>query len=1052
MTTLDIARVSTTATGAQTGSYITSAYGSLSSDGHLIAFQSNGDTLVAGDLNNRIDIFVKNLATGAVTLASSSAAGVLGDGTSSGASLSADGTLVAFTSLATNLVAGDTTGKMDIFVKTLATGAIQRVSVAADGTQGDNDARLAHISADGKFVLFDSYASNMVAGDTNASCDVFLKNLATGAVTLVSSDAAGVEGNSSSYGSSLSANGRYVVFESTATNLVAGDTNSVFDVFVKDLTTGAIQRVSTSSAGAQGTAGSSGASISADGRYVAFGSTSANLLASVDGTSSGASIYVKDLTTGTLQLVSADASGVSGHMNSKNAVISADGHYVAFVSDSDNLVAGDTNGKSDVFIKNLATGAIQRVSTSAAGVEGDNYSGTDTPAFSADGKYLVFSSGASNLVAGDTNSGYDIFRVVNPFYTASGGSTGGTGGTAVSSAVTSILAAGKLDLTLTGSKAINGTGNGADNQLTGNDGANVLDGAAGNDTLDGGAGNDILKGGAGNDTLMAGSGNDTFDGGAGNDLLDLGAHAFADKGKASGFTVARPNATTVLITDSVTHQTFTIKGAWDPHASGDRGIESYKFSDQTVSLDQLIANTASTFADTLTGDGSGTTLSGGAGNDTYVVTSALDVVSENDAVTGKDTGGIDTIQTTLASYDLAIKGDHIENLSYTGSVAFTGTGNALANTLAGGAGNDSLDGGLGADKLIGGAGDDTYLVDNVGDKVVETAASGGAGIDTIRTGLASLSLAGLPDVENLAYTGNNGIFANFTGTGNAAANQIAGNGGNDKLLGLGGDDILSGGGGNDSLVGGDGNDTLDGGSGADRLDGGLGTDTARMTGSVADYQVALKAGNLLTLAANGVTDTLLGIEKVVFDNGTAATADDTTFDVNAQPGGLLYNRPTYLADSVTGTDQGEQIDGLEGNDSIFGLAGSDTLIGGAGNDSLAGGAGSDTLAGGAGNDSFIFDAAPGADNIDVIMDFVAGDKLLLAHGAFAELAVGTVAADAFYAGTAAHDASDRLIYDKTSGHLYYDADGNGDGQAMLIATLGTAAHPAITAASFGVVA
>jgi Ca2+-binding RTX toxin-like protein len=599
--------------------------------------------------------------------------------------------------------------------------------------------------------------------------------------------------------------------------------------------------------------------------------------------------------------------------------------------------------------------------------------------------------------------------------------------------------------------------------LTGGAGNDNLSGGAGADTFDGGAGNDLLRGLAGNDQFTGGSGNDTFEGGAGNDLLALGSRAFADLGRVTGFSVSRPDAATLRITDNVTHQTYTIRGAWGANpATGDQGIESFQFSDQTVTLADLIANSASALVDTFTGSASadqfdglagndiisggagddvlaggagndtidgGTgddSLDGGAGSDVYVVDSALDVVSEKDAA-GKDTGGLDTLRTSLASYTL---GDNVENLTYTGSSAFSGIGNKLANVITGGAGNDSLDGGLGADKLIGGAGDDTYFVDNAADKVIETVAAGGAGSDTVRTTLAVYSLAAAPDVENLAYAGA----AGFNATGNAAGNQITGGSGNDKLCGLAGDD------------------TLDGGAGNDRLDGGLGTDTARMSGSLADYQIALKAGNLLTLTAGGATDTLLGIEKVVFDNGTTDTADDTTFDVNEQSAGLLYNRPTYSNNTLTGTAQGDSIDGIDGNDAVSGLAGNDTLAGGVGNDTLTGGAGNDTLAGGAGRDSYVFDTTPGADNADVILDFAAGDKLVFSHGVFAELAVGAVTADAIYLGTAAHDASDRLVYDKATGHLYYDADGNGAGEALLVATLGLTVHPALTAASFGVIA
>jgi Ca2+-binding RTX toxin-like protein len=208
-------------------------------------------------------------------------------------------------------------------------------------------------------------------------------------------------------------------------------------------------------------------------------------------------------------------------------------------------------------------------------------------------------------------------------------------------------------------------------------------------------------------------------------------------------------------------------------------------------------------------------------------------------------------------------------------------------------------------------------------------------------------------------------------------------------------------------------------------------------------------------------DTLINIEKVTFDNGTASTVDDVTLDIilptldAPKPTGLLNNRATYLGDSLDGTsgdDSGTLLDGKAGNDSLFGFAGNDTLIGGLGNDSLIGGAGIDTLTGGAGNDYFVFDTTPATDNVDVIMDFALGDKIQLSQTVFSALNVGAVLDnEAFFAGTAAHDSGDRLIYDKATGNLYYDADGIDGAAATLIATLGTTTHPALTAASFGVI-
>ncbi|QJQ09910.1 heme peroxidase [Pseudomonas putida] len=307
--------------------------------------------------------------------------------------------------------------------------------------------------------------------------------------------------------------------------------------------------------------------------------------------------------------------------------------------------------------------------------------------------------------------------------------------------------------------------------------------------------------------------------------------------------------------------------------------------------------------DTLNGGLGADAMNGGAGNDTFVVDNAGDTVTE------ALNGGTDLVQTGLATYTL---GANVENLTYTGSSSFTGTGNALANTLTGGAANDVLNGGAGADRLVGGVGNDTYVVDNAGDVVVEAT---GAGTDTVRTTLASYTMAA--NVELLTFTGA----GNFTGTGNGLANTLNGAAGNDTLNGDGGNDILNGNAGNDTLNGDAGNDQLFGGLGADSLNGGGGDDS---------------------LDGGDGNDTLLG------DNG-----NDTLL------GGIGD-------DSLDGGNGNDTLQGGDGNDTLFGDVGTDTLIGGAGNDFLNGAAGNDTVVGGAGNDTMM--AADGND----VFQFAAG--------------------------------------------------------------------------------
>ncbi len=254
-------------------------------------------------------------------------------------------------------------------------GSTLRVSTDSAGTEANASSggtpftSASATSGDGRYVVFESDATNLVAGDNNGAADIFVKDTQTGVTTRVSTDSAGNEANSSSFHKTISADGRYVAFTSYATNLVPGDTNGVWDVFVKDMQTGTTTRVSTDSAGGEGTSGfaSSVPSISADGRYVAFQSEAGNLVAG--DTNSASDIFVKDTQTGVTTRVSTDSTGTQSDGASFVPNISADGRYVAFQSLATNLVAGDTNGVYDIFLKDTQTGVTTRVSTDSAGTQ-----------------------------------------------------------------------------------------------------------------------------------------------------------------------------------------------------------------------------------------------------------------------------------------------------------------------------------------------------------------------------------------------------------------------------------------------------------------------------------------------------------------------------------------------------------------------------------------------------------------------------------------------------------------------------------------------------------
>jgi Tol biopolymer transport system component len=378
---------------------------SISADGRYVAFESDATNLVAGDTNRRWDIFVHDRQTRTTTRVSLASDGTQGNGGSYSPSISADGRYVAFRSRASNLVAGDTNGNWDVFVHDRQTRTTTRVSLASDGAEGNDDSYSPSISANGRYVAFHSYASNLGAGDTNGKWDVFIHDRETRTTTRVSLASDGTQGNDESWSPAISADGRYVAFESDAANLVAGDTNGKSDVFVRDRETRTTTRVSLASDGTEGNDDSFSSSISADGRHVAFRSQASNLVAG--DTNGEGDIFVHDRQTRTTTRVSLASDGTPGNGASYGPSISADGRYVAFYSRASNLVAGDTNGSWDAFVRDREARTTTRVSLTSDGTQGNGASFPSS--ISADGRHVAFHSNADNLVAGDTNGRNDVF-------------------------------------------------------------------------------------------------------------------------------------------------------------------------------------------------------------------------------------------------------------------------------------------------------------------------------------------------------------------------------------------------------------------------------------------------------------------------------------------------------------------------------------------------------------------------------------------------------------------------------------------------------------------
>jgi Tol biopolymer transport system component len=399
-----ITRISMSYTGGEANN--SALYPTISLDGRFVAFVSGASNLVPADTNNATDAFVYDRATGTIEMVSVSSTGT--QGTSFGADrpdISANGRFVVFQSKGFGLVPGDTNDMTDIFVHDRDGNTITRVSVTSAGGQavrGHSEAP--SISGDGRFVAFSSTATNL-APDTESG-GLFLHDRQAGSTLLISRSPTGAPANAGVNDPSLSGDGRYVAFSSAASNLVVSDTNRTDDVFVRDMQAGTTRRVSVTSAGGEANQRSTRPVLSANGRYVAFESMASNL-APNDANGIGWDVFLHDTQTSTTALIS----GGSPAGTSSDAVgsisISNDGRWVVFHSDASGLMSGDTNGMMDVFLYDAQTKAARLISGGLMGAQSNETSGW--PSISGDGRFLAFYSAASNLVPGDTNKMPDLF-------------------------------------------------------------------------------------------------------------------------------------------------------------------------------------------------------------------------------------------------------------------------------------------------------------------------------------------------------------------------------------------------------------------------------------------------------------------------------------------------------------------------------------------------------------------------------------------------------------------------------------------------------------------
>ena len=402
-----IKRISVTTTGTE-GAFASDSP-SLSADGRYVAFESSS-ILVPGDTSIS-DIFVYDRVTNSLSKVSVGLAGAVADGNSLSPAISNDGRMVAFYSSATNLVAGDTNGLIDVFVYDRQTQTTTLVSLGPGGvaSNGSSDAGL-DISGDGRFVTFQSSASNLAANDTNITYDIFVVDLQNSDLAtrtqLVSKSTSGVIGNGTSQKPMISDDGSLIVYESSATNLVSGDTNNQTDIFLFNRLTATTRRISVTGTGAQLSSFSQGASISGDGNFAGFWSNAFNLVA--DDNNNLADAFVVNLNSNAVELVSRSRQGQPAG-SARRPLLSTTGRYVAFATSSSLLTS---SGVVDVFVRDrvdLQTNPVRRITQTQFGsASGGN---TSTFGFSDDGRYAAFGTEAKHLISGDNNYNRDVYMV-----------------------------------------------------------------------------------------------------------------------------------------------------------------------------------------------------------------------------------------------------------------------------------------------------------------------------------------------------------------------------------------------------------------------------------------------------------------------------------------------------------------------------------------------------------------------------------------------------------------------------------------------------------------
>ena len=904
---------------------------SPSSDGRLIAFSSQATNLDPADGDSLFDVFARDLLADTTVLVSRAdgTAGAKGNGESTGGAMSANGRYVAFSSSASNLHPDDADTRSDVFVRDLQTDTTSLVSRAdgAGGAKGDGFSLASSISSDGRYVAFVSTSTNLHPQDADSTGNIFVRDLQTNTTVLVdrATGASGAKANGAGFVDvrSISADGRFVAFQSEATNLDPADADAGRDVYVRDLQTNTTTLISRASGvgGGKGDDESFGPAISADGRWVGFQSEATNL--DPDDPDISSDVFVRDRQTDTTILVSR-ASGAAG-VKADNAAfgpsLSGDGGLVAFSTSATNFDPDDTDGHSDVYVRDLQTNTTTLISraSGAAGVKGD--SGSDLAAVSDDGSTAAFNSFAGNLHPDDTNGFRDVFARVLSGATvtvADGTITYNAGAGETNSAlivkqettpVSTIYFVGDRnpDVTVTASAAqgclptpaAGGLPPGylctvpnatpitslVENLADGNDIGVISAGTAGPPGT--------INGGPGDDTLVGGTENDTFNGGADTDSVAYVGISAANISRTANVTAALPT------------------GASPTTGNGQAG------ENDTIAAD-IEGLTGGNGDDNLTGNAGPNTIAGSAPAGTPDVDPQPPGTESLDVINGL--GGDDTL----------VAGDTGTVNGGDGADTVVG-GRSFANVTAvnGGNNDDTLVSGTGGDNLTGGAGANTlayFSVSQGGINVVSRSVGvharlpepgatasggriGGQENDVIHDDLRTLIGSNHGDFLVGSNVADSIVGAAPVGTGSGVVETPAGT---DTIYGREGDD---------SLVGGD-RGLVDAGAGADTIVGGRSTaagDKTVIHGAVGNDTIVSGLGNDEIFGdAGSNTLTYASFERQglnVVDRGTnGVTARLPNLGLTATGGRTSGPEQDIIHDDIATLVGGNGNDVLQGND------------------------------------------------------------------------------------------------------------------------------------------